>query len=130
MPFVKKTGSKASQPSTHARKLFIGRANELQFFVNDILVPEDPAYNIISVSGQGGVGKTTLLSRYIDEAHATDLKDYCLTALVNDQQTTPASVMERFAVQILDVGHPLQKFAEALTLYKKALRSMQAGRKA
>ena len=43
MPFVKKPYAKGFQPLTDARKIFIGRTNELHFFVKDILEPGDPA---------------------------------------------------------------------------------------
>ena len=61
MPF-KRTDSdaKSSQPTANAPTIFTGRTNELEFFVQRILTPEEPAYNIISVSGNGGVGKMFL----------------------------------------------------------------------
>ena len=49
MPFVRKTNSQGSQPSTDTRKLFIGRTGELLFFAQNILKPEEPIYNIISI---------------------------------------------------------------------------------
>ena len=62
MPFVKKTDAKESQRPTDARKIFIGRSDELHFFREEILRPEDPTCNIISISGQGGVGGTAPLT--------------------------------------------------------------------
>jgi hypothetical protein len=56
MPFVKKNDDQGSQPP-RAGKLFIGRTGELLFFVQNMLKAEDPTHNIISISGQGGVGK-------------------------------------------------------------------------
>jgi len=100
MPFVRKTDSQGSQPPTDTRKLFIGRTGELLFFVQNILKPEEPTHNIISIWGQGGVGKSTLLARFIDEVHSAEFKDYCLTATVDELQTTPASIMEKFASQL------------------------------
>ena len=81
MSFVRKSDSQGSQPPTDTRKLFIGRTGELLFFVQNILKPEEPSHNIISIWGQSGVGKSTLLARFIDEAHSADYKDYCLTGL-------------------------------------------------
>src|SRR5256886_17276633 len=100
MPFVKKNDAQGSQPPTDARNIFIGRTSELLFFVQNILKPINPTHNIISISGQGGVGKSTLLARFIDEAHSPTFKDYCLTALVDERQTTSVSIMERFADQL------------------------------
>lgn len=126
MPFVKQTDTKGFQPLTDARKIFIGRTNELHFFDKDILEPGDPAYNIVSISGQGGVGKSTLLLRYIDSASGSNYKDYCLTAIVNERQATPASVMEKFAEQLDMTGD----FEKALKQYKEVLHKLQTEREA
>ena len=121
MPFVRKTNPEGSQTPTDTRKLFVGRTGELLFFVQNILKPEEPTHNIISIWGQGGVGKSTLLTRFIDEAHLAEFKDYCLTATVDELQTTPASIMERFAIQL----HMQGTFEKALKHYKKVLRTQQ-----
>lgn len=121
MPFVRKTDSQGSQPPTDARKLFIGRTGELLFFVQNILKPEEPTHNIISIWGQGGVGKSTLLARFIDEARSSEFRDYCLTATVDELQTTSASIMEKFATQL----HMQGAFSKALKHYKEALRIQQ-----
>ena len=104
MPFVRKTNPEGSQAPTDTRKLFVGRTGELLFFVQNILKPEEPTHNIISIWGQGGVGKSTLLTRFIDEAHLAEFKDYCLTATVDEIQTTPASIMEKFAAPTAYAG--------------------------
>ena len=124
MPFVRKTDSQGSQPQTDTRKLFIGRADELHFFVQKILKPEEPTHNIISIWGQGGVGKSTLISRFIDEAHSVNFQDYLLTALVDERQTTSMSMMEKFANQL----HIDGEFGKALKHYKEALRTQQTDR--
>jgi tetratricopeptide (TPR) repeat protein len=121
MPFVRKTDSQGSQPPTDARRLFIGRSGELLFFVQNILKPEEPTHNIISIWGQGGVGKSTLLARFIDETRSSEFRDYCLTATVDELQTTPASIMEKFATQL----HMTGTFSKALKHYKEALRIQQ-----
>jgi hypothetical protein len=76
----------------------------------------------------GGVGKSTLMLRFIDEAHTSSFRDYCLPALVDERQTTPASIMEEFANQLRNMGHPLVKFEDALIAYKAALRKLQTER--
>jgi tetratricopeptide (TPR) repeat protein len=121
MPFVRKTDSQGVQLPTDTRKLFIGRTGELLFFIQNILKPEEPTHNIISIWGQGGVGKSTLLARFIEETHSAEFKDYCLTAIVDEIQTTPASIMEKFATQL----HMQGTFGKALKYYKKALRTQQ-----
>jgi type II secretory pathway predicted ATPase ExeA len=125
MPFIRKTDSQGSQPPTDARKIFIGREGELLFFVQNILKLEDPTHNIISISGQGGVGKSTLLARFIDEVHTTDFKDYCFTAIVDERQITPASIMGKIADQLQMTG----SFEKALRQYKDTLRKLKLSRR-
>jgi tetratricopeptide (TPR) repeat protein len=131
MPFKRKKSyinSIDPHAQTDVKKIFIGRKDELFFFVQNILKPEEPTHNIISISGQGGVGKSTLIARFIDEAGSYRFKDYCLPALVNERQSNPVSMMEKFADQLHHAGHPLKKFEEALARYKDALRRMRARR--
>jgi hypothetical protein len=125
MPF-KKPGTRASLQPIDARKIFIGRNNELHFFIHDILEPDEPTHNIVSISGQGGVGKSTLVNCFNDEAHATNFKDYCFTALVNERQITPTSIMERFAEQL----HIEGEFKKALSQYKETVYKLRSEREA
>ncbi len=127
MPFKKTdAGSKDARSQVGTSKVFIGRTNELLFFIQHILKPEDPSYHIISISGQGGVGKSTLLNRFIGETQSGDFKDYCLVALANERQTTPANIMEKFAEQLSLKGN----FEKALSQYKETLRRVQSEREA
>lgn len=120
MPFVKKNDAQGSQPRSDLHKSFIGRTDELHFFIQNILTPEDPTYNILSISGQGGVGKSTLLARFTDEARSPTFKDYCLTAIVDERQTTPVRLMEEFADQL----HLKGKFERGLRQYKETLHRL------
>jgi len=117
MPFVKKT---------EAREIFIGRTNELDFFIQYILQPEEPNQNIISIWGNAGVGKSTLIARLINEARAFDFKDYCLTAIVDARWVTPTVVMEKFAYLLSISG----EFEKELNRYKEVLRKLQTARDA
>jgi len=122
MPFVKPT----LQPHIEVRNIFIGRANERHFFIQHILKPEDSAYNVVSVWGDAGVGKSTLLTWLRDEARTAGFKDSCLTALVDERQGTPARIMEQWAIQLRMAGYPLAAFENALALYEKAVQEWQA----
>ena len=126
MPF-KKNDPHSPQQSGERKKIFVGRADHIHFFIHSILEPEDPSHNIISIAGQGGVGKSTLMNYLLDEAQTRRFREYCVTAQVNDRQTTPANVMERFAEQLREAGQPLKKFEEVLTSYKEALRRIRIG---
>ena len=100
MPFVKGNRSQGSQPAHESQRVFIGRANELRFFTEHILQPEDPTYNIVSLYGDGGVGKSTLLNRFTEEANKASYKEYCAVVLVDERQATVASMIEKFAEQL------------------------------
>src|SRR5258708_34378570 len=104
MPFVRKNGSKDPEPPTDARNLFIGRSSELYFFREHILRPLEPSHNIISIAGHGGVGKSTLLARFIEETRNKAFSDYCLTALVDERQVTPVQMMKKLAEQLQIAG--------------------------
>src|SRR6266487_48211 len=121
MPFIKRNDPKGPQPLHDAQKIFVGRTNELYFFTEHILKPEDPVYNIISLYGDGGVGKSTLVNRYIEMASSPEFKEYCMAAIVDERQATPASMMEKFTAQL----HIHNEFRQALTHYKEALRKQQ-----
>ena len=125
MPF-KKTNQRNSQQVVNIKRLFIGRTDYLDFFVNGILKPEDPSHNIISISGQGGVGETTMLQRFLDEIDSPNFREYCFAACVDELQGTPASVMERIADQLKKHDHFLKRFEEGLVCYKEVLRRMQS----
>src|SRR5437870_5830988 len=111
----------AFKKSDKKKTFFIGRASELHFFAKCILEPETPQHNIIAISGQGGVGKTTLINHFIDKANSSPFNDYCLTALANDLQVSPANIMEKFAEQLNIAG----KFEKELKQYKETLRKLQ-----
>jgi tetratricopeptide (TPR) repeat protein len=121
MPFIKKNDTGGSAQANDAQKIFIARSHELHFFLEHVLQPEDPLYNIISIYGDGGVGKSTLLGRYNEEVQASGYKEYCLTAFVDERQATPASMMERFADQL----GMRSEFRRALQAYKDALHKLR-----
>ena len=122
MPFVKKSGKKKTFPAMlGARRIFVGRAPEIHFIQKHILEPEVPDHNIVSFYGQGGVGKSTLLSHLESEIRNTaNYRDYCLIAQVDERQLTPTDVMETFAEQLGLKGD----FEKALGNYKEALRKL------
>jgi tetratricopeptide (TPR) repeat protein len=129
MPFTKKTDQK-SQPfiPLDTKRIFVGRASEIDFFINNILRPEDPLHNIISIAGEGGVGKSTLLERLEKELNSPEFKDYCLVAHADERHSDPAAAMEVLADQFHHKDHKLETFEEHLTKYKEALRKLQTER--
>ena len=110
MSFIKQT----PRPQIEASNIFIGRNNELHFFIQHILKPKQPTYNIVSISGNPGVGKSTLLSRLRDKARKVRFKNSCVTAQVDTRQGTPLHFMEQCATQLRMAGFPLPSFENAL----------------
>lgn len=54
--FVKKLESKYHQPPPDAKNLFIGRTNEIHFFIEGILKPEDPISTFSLFGDKGALG--------------------------------------------------------------------------
>ena len=130
MPFVKKTDQKNIGSATQAPKKFVARLSEQHFFTEAILKPDEPTHNIISISGNGGVGKSTLLARFRDLSGQPPFKDYCLTASVDERQITPAIIMEKLMEQLKTAGCDTNDFDNALKRYKESLRKAAASRDA
>ncbi len=126
MPFVDKSRSSVSQSLVHAGKNFIGRANELAIFRQEVLQAEKPLHNILSVYGNGGVGKSTLLTKCNDLASMPGFKEYCITAFVDEHEATLPAIMKKFAEQL----HITGEFEKAVTRYEDALRKLQLEREA
>jgi tetratricopeptide (TPR) repeat protein len=122
MPFDKQTVPTIRRPGSSVRNRFIGRANELHVFREHMLKPEDPTYNVLSVWGAAGVGKTTLLARLRDETRTANFKDFCLTALVDERQGSPVALMASCAAQLRMAGAPLAAFEQVLARYKQAAK--------
>ena len=98
---------------------FVGRENALNFFRASILEPQQPAYHIISIDGEAGVGKTTLLNRLKSMADSPEFNRYCLTGIVDGTQTALNSigVMEQFANQFKAAKLPLKEFEKEFENY-------------
>src|SRR5258708_19961978 len=93
MPFITRTNAKRQRPPTDAKKIFIGRTNEMQFFVENILEPDIPTHNILSISGQSRVGKSTLLAQFANVLHTANFQNYSLTAQLDERQITAATAI-------------------------------------
>ena len=126
MPFSKQ----AVQSQVETRSGMIGRTNEQYFFIEHILRPIEPFSHLIAVWGEAGVGKSTLLTRFRDTAHSIELKDVCLTALVDEWPITPVQVMERIAAQLRSAGAPLVAFERTLVRHRETMRSQEVEQEA
>jgi tetratricopeptide (TPR) repeat protein len=131
MPFIKPTDLKDPQVQTESHeRIFVGRAKELLFFRDHIFQPVAPTYNIISISGNGGVGKTTLLTQIMNMARLPNFKNYVLPALVDNRQASPDSVMGQFVSQLPKNARVFKKFENALGHYREGVQQQQVQREA
>ncbi len=104
---------------------FVGRERELEFFQQHVnRIP--PRYLIFYISGQGGVGKSTLLNRYRDISRAFG---FLLTDCDEQQKDVPA-VLGRFAQQLAEQGFPLKHFGERYKTYRQKMDEFENDPKA
>jgi tetratricopeptide (TPR) repeat protein len=101
--------------------IFVGRTEQLALFENALTAPH-PSFLILAVSGQGGVGKTTLLEQYQRRAAAHE----ALTAMVNEYQKTIPAVLADLAEQLEDVGGDFKHFNERYRKYRELQEQVEA----
>ena len=99
---------------------FVGRQQELENFRQHISLTK-PRYLIFYITGQGGVGKTTLLNRYREIAGGDDF----LLADCDEKQRDVAAVLGRFAQQLTEQGFPLKHFNERYKTYLQKMHEIE-----
>lgn len=106
-------------------EIFVGRSEQLTLFER-ALTAVKPPFLILAVSGQGGVGKTTLLEqlRRIAKSHNVS------TALANEDQLSVATTLACFAKQLDADGHPFKSFDERYRKYRELKQQMESDPKA
>ena len=104
------------------QRLFVGREHELSAFRVEA-ERQPPRSLIFFVSGQGGVGKTTLLKRYRETAESLGF----ITAIVDEQATEVPAVLGRLAEQIgAIIDSKLSTFGERYQTYQSKRAEIEA----
>jgi predicted ATP-dependent serine protease len=95
---------------------FVGRQEQLRVF-SENFVGEVPNYMVFSVTGEGGVGKSTLLQQFANTATATNINAIIVTC--DDKYLSPASAMGHIAGELakLDIKH--KDFDERYKKYRE-----------
>ena len=106
-------------------EVFVGRSEQLALFEKALTAPR-PQFLILAVSGQGGVGKTTLLERFRHIADAHEV----LTALSNEDQTNIPETLSRLAQQFESIGCSFKGFSERYRKYRELKEEVEADSKA
>ncbi len=100
---------------------FVGREQEIDTFRRQInLTP--PRYLIFYITGQGGVGKTTLLNRYREIARDAG---FLLTDCDELQREIPA-VLGRFSRQMAEQDFHLKRFDERYKIYRQKMNEIES----
>ena len=101
--------------------LFVGRSEQLALFERALIAPKPP-FLILAVSGQGGVGKTTLLQQFRHIA----LTHSAVTALANEDQLSVVTTLAYLAKQLGEAGCHCKTFDERYRKYRELKQQMEA----
>ena len=126
MSSIPKSSSALALPLMESEHIFVGRAKELHLFVQHIVHAQEPLYRVISIWGEPGVGTSTLLRRFYDEARLATGTYHLFTAFVDEYIVSPRDMLERWAFQLRLAGVPLPLFERLLAAYKEAEQSWDA----
>ena len=103
---------------------FVGREEQLVFFRRNLHYKPDDGRRrfVISVFGQGGMGKTWLLRRLRKIAEEFGV----ITAYTDETEDDVPGVMGRIAEQFEAQGHTLKTFAERYKVYRQRWQDIMA----
>ncbi|MDW8328223.1 MAG: tetratricopeptide repeat protein, partial [Anaerolineales bacterium] len=104
-----------------SKDAFVGRQEQLELF-EKALTATRPPFLILDVSGQGGVGKTTLLERF----HRIAREHNALSVLTNEDHVGVPAVLATFARQLAEAGHPCKTFDERYRKYRELKEQVEA----
>jgi predicted AAA+ superfamily ATPase len=105
---------------------FIGRVDDLTAFRTSLINP-DPDEMIFSISGQGGVGKTTLLKEF----HRIAKEQEMVAAYVDEgSQVNPITdvpeTLNRLATELETQGNKFEEFQKRYKTYRQKKQELEA----
>jgi len=104
-----------------ADEVFVGRSEQLSLFEGAIKATK-PSFLILNISGQGGVGKSTLLERY----RGISKSNKVAYAIVNEDHLTIPKILETFVQQLEDDGLDFDHFNERYRKYQELKEKVEA----
>ncbi|HEX9869351.1 MAG TPA: ATP-binding protein, partial [Candidatus Tectomicrobia bacterium] len=106
---------------------FVGRQDQLRIF-SENFVGDVPNYMVFSMTGEGGVGKSTLLQQYANIASSIESK--AIVAMCDDRHTSAASVMGSIASQLAKREIRYKDFDERYKKYRELREEIESDPKA
>jgi tetratricopeptide (TPR) repeat protein len=97
-------------------EVFVGRAEELKMFQENF-VSKIPKYMVLSITGEGGVGKSFLLKRFEELAMGTGINANVVRC--DSVNLSPISVMGHIAEQLSRLGIEERSFDERYIKYRE-----------
>lgn len=121
--------NKKKQPSLQdiikqrKEKEFVGRAEFLDLFQENLALSWDNAHRmfLFNISGQGGVGKSTLLMRFQQLAKGAG----AVTIQTNETEIDVPMVMAHFSDQLKSQGYKVGKFDERYKIYRQKRKELE-----
>lgn len=101
--------------------LFVGRGEQLSLFETAVLA-DRPQFMALMIFGQGGVGKTTLLGKFIENAHSRAI----LTPRADQQQLSVIETLVSLGTQLQDAGYPVDIFMGRHRRYRELQEQVES----
>jgi tetratricopeptide (TPR) repeat protein len=102
---------------------FVGRAEQIREFQANFAA-EIPNYMVISVTGEGGVGKSTLLKRYTELAQGEDIN--ANVVICDDRHLSPTIAMGYISDQLAKLGITDHDFNERYKKYQEVCNQIES----
>jgi len=105
------------------KQSFIGRTEQLRAF-SDNFVGDEPRYMIFAVTGEGGVGKSTLLKQLETIACSQGIGAAVITC--DERQPSPVTAMGRIASELAKYGITHKDFDERHKKYRELRQEIES----
>ncbi len=102
---------------------FVGRTEQIRVFQENFL-GDIPTYMVFSITGEGGVGKSTLLKRFGQIAQADEIN--ANVVICDDRQAAPVEVMGYVAEQLAKRGLEHRPLVERYKKYREMRQQIES----